>query len=305
MVPSLIATLCFALSAVCGHRAARLVGGSEANFWRLVLATFFLGVWAYGFGGGLQGTAFPMFAASGLVGIGIGDVAMFQALPRLGSRLTSLLLQCLSTPFAALIEWLWLGTRLTPAELACDAAILLGVSMALAPGQHLNLAPGALRRGLIFVVVAAVGNALGMVLSRKAYEVARFAGETIDGGTAAFQRILCGALLAGVLLLLARHKEVATHLTAPRIAGASVKEKWRLAWPWVMANSLIGMTIGVSFLQLALKTMPTGIVLPIIAITPLVVIPLAWRMEGEKPTVRALIGGGIAVAGAAALAVVG
>jgi len=304
MIPSLVATLCFALSAVSGHRAARLVGGSEANFWRLVVATLFLGMWAYGFGSGLQGAAFPMFAASGLVGIGIGDVAMFQALPRLGSRLTTLLLQCLSTPFAALIEWLWLGTRLTPAELACDVVILLGVSLALAPGPHLKLAHGALRRGLIFVTVAAAGNALGMVLSRKAYAVARSAGETIDGGTAAFQRILGGALVAGVFLLLARHKQVATHLIAPKVSAFSLKEKWRLAWPWVMANGLFGMTIGVSFLQLALRTTPTGIVLPIIAITPLAVIPLAWRLEGEKPTVRALVGGGIAVAGAAALAIV-
>ena len=304
MVPSLVATFCFALSAVCGFRAARLVGGTDANFWRLVLATLFLGSWAYGFGGGLQGVAFPVFALSGLAGIGIGDVAMFQAFPRLGSRLTTLVLQCLTTPFAALIEWLWLGTRLTPAVLACDAVILVGVSLALAPGQHLKLGRGELRRGLFFVVLAAAGNAMGMVLSRKAYGVAAAAGETIDSGTAAFQRVLGGALLAGVLLLITRHRQIAGHLAAPKISASCVRDKWRLAWPWVAANSLLGMTIGVCFLQLALKTTPTGIVLPIVAITPLAVIPLAWRMEGEKPTARTLVGGVVAVAGAAVLALV-
>lgn len=304
MLPALAATCCFALSSVCGFRAARLVGGTDANFWRLVLATLFLGSWAYGFGGGVQGVAFPVFAISGLTGIGIGDVAMFQAFPRLGSRLTTLLLQCLTTPFAALIEWGWLGTRLTPAVLACDVVILAGVSLALAPGQHLKLKAGELRKGLAFVVVAAAGNALGMVLSRKAYGVAAAAGETIDGGTAAFQRLIGGALLAGVLLLITRHRQIAANLAAPQISTATVRDKWRKAWPWVAANSLLGMTIGVSFLQYALKTTPTGIVLPIVATTPLAVIPLAWRMEGEKPTVRTVIGGVVAVAGAVALALV-
>lgn len=131
MFPSLLATVCFAVSAVCGSRAARLIGGTEANFWRLVVATALLALWAHGWGGGLAGEAFPIFIVSGFVGIGIGDVALYQALPQLGARLTSLLLQCFTTAFAIVIEWIWLGTRLTPAELACGVVILVGVSLGL------------------------------------------------------------------------------------------------------------------------------------------------------------------------------
>jgi len=46
-------------------------------------------------------------------------------------------------------------------------------------------------------------------------------------------------------------------------------------------------------------------VLPIVAITPLVIIPFSTYLEGERPTVRSLVGGVIAVAGAVALAKVG
>src|SRR5437870_7828115 len=80
-----LTTILFSISVVCGHRSAKLIGGTEANFWRLTCATFFLGIWAYGFGVGLSGDAFPVFLLSGIMGIGIGDVALFQALPRLGS----------------------------------------------------------------------------------------------------------------------------------------------------------------------------------------------------------------------------
>ncbi|MCL5096143.1 MAG: EamA family transporter [Candidatus Omnitrophica bacterium] len=54
--------------------------------------------------------------------------------------------------------------------------------------------------------------------------------------------------------------------------------------------------------QWALKTTPTGVVLPIVATTPLVVIPFARFLEGDLLTPRSIIGGIVAVVGAAALA---
>jgi drug/metabolite transporter (DMT)-like permease len=58
----------------------------------------------------------------------------------------------------------------------------------------------------------------------------------------------------------------------------------------------------VSFFQWALETTPTGMVLAIVAMTPLVAIPFTRLMEGERPTRGSLAGGIIAVGGAVALA---
>ena len=49
--------------------------------------------------------------------------------------------------------------------------------------------------------------------------------------------------------------------------------------------------------QWALFTTPTSIVLPIVATTPLAVMPLTRIMEGERFTKRAVLGGLVAVAG--------
>jgi len=76
----------------------------------------------------------------------------------------------------------------------------------------------------------------------------------------------------------------------------SAREKLKL-WPWVLVNSLAGQTVGVSCMQWALETTPTGIVTAIIAMTPIVMLPLARVFEGEKITARSLTGGFIAVAG--------
>lgn len=303
MFAAFLATLLFTISVTCGHRTAKLIGGVEANFWRLALATLMLGIWAYTGGSGLSGDAFSIFLISGLVGIGVGDAGLFQALPRLGSRLSLLLLQCLTAPLAAVVEWLWLGTTLGVPQVLCMLVILAGVGVALAPGEHLTIPRRALVAGVIFAVIGATGNGLGAVISRKAYAVAHASGQTIDGGTAAFQRIIGGLLVAAVLLLVAKRQFV----RLPESAGdvfdtTSARDKWRRIWPWVVMNSLAGQTLGVSCMQWALESTPTGIVMSIVALTPLTVIPFARVFEQEKITARSLAGGALAVVGVIGLA---
>ena len=68
-----------------------------------------------------------------------------------------------------------------------------------------------------------------------------------------------------------------------------------------LANGLAGPVLGVGCYQWALATTPGGIVLPIAATAPLLAIPIAWKLEGDRPTRRSLVGGVIAVAGCVAL----
>jgi drug/metabolite transporter (DMT)-like permease len=303
MVAAFLTTFLFSISIVCGHRSARLMGGTEANFWRLTCATLFLSFYAFTFGIGLGGQAFPLFLLSGIIGIGIGDVALFQALPRLGSRLSALLVQCLTAPIAAVIEWASLGTSLTATQIVCGLVILGGVALALSPGEHLRLSKRELTAGTIASVMAALGGACGAVLTRKAYAITHANAESITGANAAFQRILGGLLFAGICLLIVKRRELRIQKQASATMIYEVaKKKWRGAWPWVLSNSLAGQTLGVSCMQWALETTPTGLVLAIIAVTPIVVIPLAWLVEGERPTVKSLLGGVVAIGGVIGLA---
>jgi drug/metabolite transporter (DMT)-like permease len=135
------------------------------------------------------------------------------------------------------------------------------------------------------------------VLSRKAYQVAAGAGESIDGLTAAYQRILAGWAVAAASMVMAKPNTLYGAGTAPQ----GFAHRWGVAWHWVVVNALAGPTLGVGCYQWALATSPTGVVLPIVAITPIVVIPFALVVEGERPRVRSLIGGAVAVAGTVAL----
>jgi len=62
--------------------------------------------------------------------------------------------------------------------------------------------------------------------------------------------------------------------------------------------------VGVACYQWALASAPSGVVLPVVALCPVVIIPFSARFEGDRPKARSLWGAGLAVASAIALAAV-
>jgi drug/metabolite transporter (DMT)-like permease len=292
VLPAFLTTVCFSVSIIFAARASRMLGGTVANLSRMIVALIALGSWAFLFGQGLRGPSLGWLLVSGAVGFGFGDLAMFTALPQLGPRLTVLLIQCLAAPFGALAEWAWLGTALRAPQILYSCVVIAGVALALAPDRRINFTKEALIRGTIFGTLAALGQGFGAVISRKAYEIARASAFTIDPGTAAFQRMV-GGLTVVLLVIVTRRswRPVAQRESVPRIA-----------WLWTVLNGLAGPALGVGCYQWALFSTPSGVVLPIVATTPIAAIPLTYLIEGEIPAIRSVVGAIIAVAGAAALA---
>ena len=287
MIGALGTTLCFAVTPIFANRAAQRLGSLPANFWRLVVAAIVLGIWAHGSGRGIGGGAFEWFFLGGIAGFGVGGVAMFLSLPRLGSNLSTLIVQCGSAIAAAALELAWLGTELSGAQMMCVALTIGGVALALLPHSLPRLAPAQFEAGVAWAVISALGQGGGAVFSRKAFGVAAALHEQIDPGTAAYQRVLGGLLFGGLVLAV-----VTLTRRAKRRAAAA-------AWPWVLANALSGPILGVTCYQWALRTTPAGLVQPLVATAPLLTIPFAIWIEGApKPLARYYAGAVLAIAGA-------
>ncbi|MFZ9747530.1 MAG: EamA family transporter [Opitutaceae bacterium] len=305
MFAALFAATFFALSASCAHRSLRHFGPARANLGRLGVATLVLGAFAHTAGGGLGSVSTGWFFLSGVIGMGLGDLAVYAALPRLGSRLTVLLVQCLAAPLAAAGEWLWLGTRISGAEMLWGTVILAGVALALAPGRGGGPVVG---RGaaLGFAFLAAGGQGFGALVSRKGVQAASAAGEAVAnatfGLTAAYQRILAGLLFTALWFAVQGRwgRTAESPWAAYRHPGAEPSSGG--GWGWMVANGLAGPVIGVGCYQWALATTPSGLVLPIAATAPLLAMPIAFWLEGDRPGKRAILGGLVAVAGCVALA---
>jgi drug/metabolite transporter (DMT)-like permease len=300
MLASFLAATFFALNATCASHSVRASGSARANLGRLLVAAAALGLFAHTLGHGFTSASVGWFFLSGLIGMGLGDLGVYGALPLLGSRLTVLMTQCLAAPIAALGEWLWLDTRLTGAQLLWGVVVLAGVIVALLPSRaHPQVALKPI--GFLFGLLAAAGQGLGALVSRKGGLVADAAGELSHNATfglnAAYHRILAGLVFTALWFLALRFLRKLPARPEPD-ATPPARRRARM---WILANGLAGPVLGVGCYQWALATTPSGIVLPIAATAPLLSIPIAFWLEGDRPTRRSLIGGVIAVAGCIAL----
>ena len=301
MFASFLAAFFFALNATCASHSVRGLGPVRANLARLSVAALVLGLFAHTVGGGFASASLGWFLLSGLIGMGIGDLGVYGALPFLGSRLTILITQCVAAPIAAFGEWLWLGTRLTAAQVTWGLVILSGVAFAIMPSKASPPRVQVRPIGFLFGLLAAAGQGLGALVSRKGVLTADAAGEAAHnatfGITAAYHRILAGVVFVALWFLVLRRLRRLP--AAPVVANDHASRRSR-RW-WVLANGLAGPVAGVGCYQWALATAPSGIVLPIAATAPLLSIPIAFWLEGDRPSRRSLIGAAIAVAGSIAL----
>jgi drug/metabolite transporter (DMT)-like permease len=306
MIPACVATVLWSFCVVAARRSIAQLGENAANFWRLLLAVSVLGFVAHTLGLGITPMAFGFFFLSGIIGFGFGDIGAFYAIPRIGSRLTILMAQCLAAPIAGLTEWLWLGTVLSLMQVLAIGAILAGVVIALAPRR--DEIPHERRprflAGIAFGLLAGAGQGIGAVMSRQAYAVGEASGEIVMAGrgvwesilvgaTAGYQRLLGGFLIVALFWLASRYYRPWRSYPEADKANVSLSQKSL----WVSLNALSGPIVGIIFFQWALATTPSAIVQPIVALTPVVIIPFTYWLEGERPSFRSVLGGLVGVAG--------
>ncbi|MEC5125174.1 DMT family transporter [Verrucomicrobiales bacterium BCK34] len=295
MIAAVITTFLFACSAVTGQRVAMRLGGIRGNLVRLFIACAVLGLLVLLFyRDAIRAETFGWFFLSGLIGFGVGDVALFLAYERIGSRLTILLNLCLAPLFAMGLEWLWLGNGLPPSVIAGAFLIVTGVVMAIRPGaksRQVRERRGSFGVGILAAITAGCGQGTGAVVSRKAEAVAAEFGVASSGISAAFQRVSAGLAFAAIVVILLHY-----------LGYKKERAPWQNPFqrdllPWLLGAALFGPVIGVSCFQWALQSLESGIVLSVVALTPIVMMPLARITEGDHPSKLAILGAVVAVGG--------
>jgi drug/metabolite transporter (DMT)-like permease len=289
MLFAFLTALLWSASSIASARTAKHLGGARGNLARLILAVGLLSGWI------LLRSGWPdwhqaawWFVASGAIGLGLGDIALFSAYARIGARLPALLTHCLGAPLGAALEWAWLGTPLHLSEGLCIAVILGGVTLALAPDRHLLRGDRSFLLGCGLGVLSAVGLAISAVMSRQGFAAGSAAGAPIGGIDAALLRNLGGLALCIAWF--------------PLTSGTGQPIRWRALAPWLAFTAVVGPTVGVACYQLALAEVKVGVVQAVVALVPLLVIPLAWAFDGDRPRKRAWAGVSLGVAGVAGMA---
>ncbi len=236
----------------------------------------------------LRGQLFPavplqavqLLALSGVVGIGFGDTAYFQALQDIGPRRT-LVIEALAPPLTALLAWVVLRESLSAIALAGIALTILGVLwVVLERTQNVDQPRLHWLRGVSCGLLAALGQAAGAVLSRSA-----LAGSDIDPLWSTLVRLVAGCAVLMVWLLGQRLMLKQLRLLGkPRVLSILV------------STAFFSTYLGIWLQQVALKFASAGVAQSLSATSPLFVLPLA-AMTGDRLHWRSILGVVIALAG--------
>lgn len=220
-------------------------------------------------------------ALSGVVGIGLGDTAYFIALNQMGPRRT-LILAALAPPLSALLALIFLQEQLPLAAWGGIGLTIVGVTWVMLEGAPVDMSqPGTShRRGILWGLLATLGQAGGAVLSRSA-----LVNTDIDPLWSTLVRLVAGNLVILGLLVGQRR---------------SPKELWPLHQPRVflllVGTAFASTYLGIWLQQISLKYAAAGIAQALSATSPLFVLPLAIAL-GERVTLRAIGGVLVALAG--------
>ncbi|MBN2054475.1 DMT family transporter, partial [bacterium] len=218
----------------------------------------------------------------GLVGFVIGDLLLFQAFVVIGSRI-SMLIMALVPPMTAMIGWIWLGETLGWIELAGMTLTVTGIVTVVSRRNHNRRQDEKLLPGILLALGGALGQAIGLVLSK-------FGMGDYNAFAATQIRILAG--IAGFTILFAGLGGWSRLLRATRDRGAMKR---------ITLGSFFGPFLGVSFSLVAVQHTLTGVASTIMAIVPILIIPPSVVLFKERVTAWEVAGAIMAVTGVAVL----
>ncbi|MHC4840100.1 MAG: EamA family transporter [Planctomycetota bacterium] len=295
---------CWAMTALFFSAAARRVGHFYVNQTRIVIGCILLGIGVVVFGSyeAAPNSQIILLALSGVVGLALGDAALFSCLQILGPRRGSLLM-ALAPGMAALMMIPLLGEGLNAIGIVGMVITLAGVMWVVSERGQPGEIVGGKWLGVIMGALGAAGQAGGLILSKAGLGMKEPVGllNTWSGQTSVniielsplygtFLRMVAGTvLLVGWAILSGRFGKTLSSLRDRKALGQST------------AGAVFGPALGVTFSLMAVAWTNTAVAATIMATSPVVVIPVVWIAYGQKPSGRAVVGAVIAVAGVGVL----
>jgi drug/metabolite transporter (DMT)-like permease len=287
----LLAASVWAVTVATFRRPIETFGARTINLAKCVIssALFLVTIAALGRGGALTAAPFRdvmLVALSGLVGLTAGDSALFAAVGRLGAY-RALLLQTLAPVFTAIFALAWQREVPRGTHVLGMALTLLGVALVVAkrsgPDGAAPLASSRRTAGIVFGVLAAVGQGGGIVLAKAGMG-------TLPSLHASFVRL--GTAAAGLLLLglldgtLRRARELSQ---APPALGR------------VVPAAFMGSYVGIFLMMFGVGQAPAAVAAVLLSTTPVFSLFLDVARGRERFTLRAVAGTLTAIAGIAVL----
>ena len=289
---SLLAATSWALSSLIAAEPSRRLGGARFCRIRMIYVSVMLIV-AATINGAWNTVDFndtALIAISGIIGIFVGDVALFTAMSRIGPRRTGMLFT-LNAPMAAAGGAVFFNERLSLSSFAGSALIIFGIILAVVYGNPsdgtgvFERIEGSLFVGVFWAAIGALGQAGGALAAKPVLDEG---GDTL---TVAALRALIATLVMWSLPT-KTDKWTRSLVKSPLVKNDQLK---------LASSAFIAMVCGMTLLLYALANGDTGIAVVLSATTPVLLLPLQAVATKKMPAPFAWLGAVLTVIGTSLL----
>ena len=289
-IAALATALLFAMTALIFTSTGRSVGSQVTNRMRLIFALIYLVIInlllfrePLPFSAG--SSRWLWLSISGVIGLSLGDAFLFRSFVSLGPRLGTLLLS-LAPIFGSIIAWAFFKETLTILQITGIVLALAGIGWVVLSHEEPPDTPhGHTRRGVTFGILAGLGQAVGLVFSKQG----------MYGEFSPFQANAIRMLAAVIFIWLWSAFDGTAVQTyhdlqgKPRVIGL------------LALGAFVGPVLGVTSSLLAIQYAEIGVASTLMALTPVVILPISYFVFKEKVGWRAITGTVLAIAGVAVL----
>jgi len=291
---ALATSVCFTFGSVFFTLASRQVGALVLNRMRLLIALVCLAlthwvIFALPYPASAGASNWLWLGLSGVVGLALGDLFLFQGFSLVGPRLTMLMMS-LSPILTSLLAWVFLHEHLAAWQVLGILLTISGVAWVVLESngrrrQGVETTSTQAARGLVAGLAAAVCQSLGLILARPGLE------NGFPALSANLIRMSSATLLIWLVTLLqgqtkATFQSLHLHPSALRYAAL---------------GAFIAPFIGVSFSLLAIQNAEVGVASTLMALPPVLLLPISFFLFKERFGWQAVLGTLLAVGGTAVL----
>jgi drug/metabolite transporter (DMT)-like permease len=287
-ISALITAVLWSGTSIAFTSAVNRIGSLQLNINRMLLAaallivTILLGHFDYS----ISLSQFSYLILSGVAGLVLGDSFLFKAFQHIGARV-GMLLMALVPAMSTIMAFLFLKESISFSGILGMVITLSGISLVIVEKKNDDHSKIKNKKyGIFFGVLGALGQASGLVLAKFAFDEG-----AINGFVATFIRISSSVILMIFLALIVRK-----YRNPVKVYSGDIK-----ALGATIIGTILGPYLGITFSLISIEYTKVGIASTLMAMVPVLMLPLVKFYYKEKLSWRAISGAFFAVGGVAIL----
>lgn len=293
-IAAILTSICWSWSAIFFSNAGYIVGSKVVNRTRLLFAVFFLATTHLIVTGTIlpfqaEGFRWLWLGLSALIGLVLGDAMLFQAYVLVGPRL-AMLVMALVPAISAIFAWLFLGETLEGNQILGISLAIIGIMLVVLDRNSMRKSPipGKNRThwmGLLLSLGGAFGQAIGLIFAKKGLT------DNFSALSGVLMRMVMAALIIWIVAFITR--EVKQNFRLLQQNPGTIK--------FILGGAFVGPFLGIWLSLIAVQNTKVGIASMLMALTPIIHLPIARFYLKEEINLRAILGTCLAIAGVAVI----